>query len=139
MANNLGKSGVHWLTKLIIIIGVISLTYFFLINPSTPSGNPLKPFASTNILLSEKLSYLLKSPKEGDSVIFKTPNQSIYFGIIIALENGKTYLVMSNENAKNLWKIDRPQIVAKIYYPSVSQDELLRIHNEGLRLYAITQ
>lgn len=106
----------------IITLGIISLSYYLLLNPMRARGENLpEVFKVDSYIFSERISFLLREPRAGDAVIFKTPEKN-HFGIIVSIKdisNIKTYQVISTTSQQTPWEITRDKILSRIYFPSV--------------------
>ncbi len=111
------------------ILIIIILSYLFLIHPYQVSGSPIKPFAYRDIVLTERISYLFKKPQVGDRVIFKPEDyQNDFVGVITKIDNNNTYTVQSSKGSP--WNVTKDKIKNKIYYPFISNEEVLKIVSE---------
>ena len=106
----------------IITLGIISLSYYLLLNPMRARGENLpEVFKVDSYIFSERISFLLREPRAGNAVIFKTPEKN-HFGIIVSIKdisNIKTYQVISTTSQQTPWEITRDKILSHIYFPSV--------------------
>lgn len=116
--------------KLVLIFSpiliIVIFSYIFLINPYQVSGSAIKPFAYRDIVLTEKITYLFKKPQVSDRVIFKPEDyQNDLIGIITKIDNNNTYTIQSSNGSP--WIITQDKIKNKIYYPFISNTEILKI------------
>lgn len=112
--------------RLVIIIGILSLIYYFFLQPMQVSGrDPVDPFVVGQQIFSERASYLFREPQVGDAVVFNAQTETTnynypYFGIIAKIinqNNVKTYQIISTKTQQNPWVVSRDKILAHIYYP----------------------
>lgn len=72
-----------WEVAEIVLVSVVTVLLIrsFLIQPFLVSGASMEPnFASSNYLLVDEITYLLRNPQRGEVVVFKYPNDpSTYY------------------------------------------------------------
>lgn len=62
---------------IIIALVVFLLTYFFLIQPHRVQGDSMLPnFTNGELILTDKISYRIRTPARGDVVVFAAPQDS---------------------------------------------------------------
>lgn len=91
-----------------ISFGIFLFVYVFLVQPHRVQGVSMEPnFENSELLLTEKISYKLSSPKRGDVIVFQAPvSRKVDFikriiglpGETVKIENG-TILINNHEYA----------------------------------------
>ncbi len=105
--------------KVIAIALIISLPIrFFIAEPFVVNGASMDPtFATGQFLIVDRLSYRFESPKRGDVIVFRYPNQpSTYYikriiglpGETVSIKNGN--ISISAKNSTTTVAIDEPYI-----------------------------
>jgi signal peptidase I len=105
--------------KVIAIALIISLPIrFFIAEPFVVNGASMDPtFATGQFLIVDRLSYRFESPKRGDVIVFRYPNQpSTYYikriiglpGETVSIKNG--HISISTKNSTTTVAIDEPYI-----------------------------
>ena len=105
--------------KVIAIALIISLPIrFFIAEPFVVNGASMDPtFATGQFLIVDRLSYRFESPKRGDVIVFRYPNQpSTYYikriiglpGETVSIKNG--HISISAKNSTTTVAIDEPYI-----------------------------
>lgn len=129
------------LLALFILVGVIVFTLVFLITPHKVYQGDDELFQNKKIYLSEKLTYLIRSPQVGDRVVFLVDQnvgsfQQQYVGLIVSvwgpLGKGKTsYGIISRANSSSPWMVTGDKISSRIYFPSSSETLKEKIITNG--------
>lgn len=99
---NLGYHLVDFIQTLVVFGAIFSVIYLFVAQPHRVSGNSMFPtFHNGDYILTDKLSYRLRSPKKGDVIVLKNPkNESQDFikriiagsGDTVKVDSGRVYL-----------------------------------------------
>lgn len=62
---------------IIVALAVFLLVYFFLIQPHRVQGDSMLPnFKHGELILTDKISYRIRTPSRGDVIVFKAPQDS---------------------------------------------------------------
>jgi len=107
-------------------IGLLVFTYEFLARSYSVGGDPAEPFVKGQTVWSEKVTYLFREPKVGERVIFEPQPKYSYIGLITDIKTvGQitTYSVVSS-NWDNPWVVSSDKITRRIYFPSLSGEQL---------------
>lgn len=111
----------------IVILIIVVAIFLFLARPFKTPENAVPPFKGGELLLAEKMSYFFNDPKVGDRILF-IPKDLVmeYVGVITNINednNVKTYTVVSTGTGQP-WVITEDKIIWKIYFPSVSKEDI---------------
>ncbi|MFA6295546.1 MAG: signal peptidase I [Candidatus Paceibacterota bacterium] len=109
-----------WIQVIIVALLIALPIRFFIAEPFIVHGASMDPtFGTGQFLIIDRLSYRFESPKRGDVVVFKYPNNpSTYYikriiglpGEIIGLEDGKVKICGEQECITPFQALDEPYI-----------------------------
>lgn len=98
----IGALFLDFIEIVVIALAMFVVMYIFLFQPHQVKGNSMFPnFYDGEYLLTDKISYRLNQPKQGEVIIFKAPKNEDYDyikriiglpGDAIRISNGKVYL-----------------------------------------------
>lgn len=96
--------GVFWdfIEAIVFALAIFVVVYLFLFQPNQVKGSSMYPtFKDGQYIFTDKISYRLGTPKRGDVVVFKSPqNSDVDFikriiglpGETVSVRNGKVYI-----------------------------------------------
>jgi len=98
----IGKLFLDFVETIVMALSVFVVIYLFLFQPHQVRGNSMYPnFHDGEYILTDKITYRLREPKEGDVIIFRAPKNEEYDyikriiatpGQCIRITNGKIYI-----------------------------------------------
>jgi hypothetical protein len=115
---------------LFVLVALFAI-YIFLFRISTITGSDGSIFKNQQYHLFEKITYLLRSPKIGDVVLFQRNEASSgdldYVGLIVKIDKsseGKlTYTIVTSSNPKNPFLVSKEKIIARGFYPPINSSK----------------
>lgn len=102
---------------------LLLLGYFFLFIPNQVLGSNQSIFPKSSLILSEKITYLFRSPKVGDIVTFKASESPDFLnvGLIADYDESSTppqFTITTQKESLNPYLVARSEIKSKVYFPS---------------------
>lgn len=98
----LGSFLLDFLESITMALAVFVIVYLFLFQPHQVRGNSMYPnFHDGEYILTDKITYRIRKPKEGDVIIFRAPKNEEYDyikriiatpGHCVQIINGKVYI-----------------------------------------------
>lgn len=118
------------LQTIALALGIFAIVYLFLLQPHQVRGRSMEPnFSDGEYLLTDKLSYRIRSQKRGDVVVFAAPptRQDDFIkrivgmpGENISIKNGKVWL-----NGKELTENYLPSTTLTFGGPALAEEKEL--------------
>jgi len=98
----IGKLFLDFVETIVMALSVFVIIYLFLFQPHQVRGSSMYPnFHDGEYILTDKITYRLREPKEGDVIIFRAPKNEEYDyikriiatpGKCVQIINGKVYI-----------------------------------------------
>jgi len=98
----IGKFFLDFIETIVMALSVFVIIYLFLFQPHQVRGSSMYPnFHDGEYILTDKITYRLREPKEGDVIIFRAPKNEEYDyikriiatpGKCLQIINGKIYI-----------------------------------------------
>lgn len=106
--------------KILGIVFTFVVIWYYFIQFNKVLGNPPAPLKSGQLLISDRVTFLLRDPQFRDVVVFDNGNGAEFVGIVDYVadhSDPKPYKVVSKEGGDQ-WQLAKYQITKHVWFPS---------------------
>ena len=105
---------------IIIVVTIVVCLFIYAAQPVEVAGfHPIPPYHDRELVLTEKLSYIFRTPRVGDVVVYHGDNP-LNLGRIIGIENNNgmdEYLIQQGNVSIGNVTVTKDKIIGRVYYP----------------------